>query len=103
MLRYIRGGALRLLKSSGIFDMTKNSRWRNQRLLILYYHGIALEEENKWIPPLYMHPDLFEQRLQALRTGKYAVLPVREAVERLYRKGMTQKSVPLTSDDGTDS
>ena len=101
MLRYIRGGALRLLKSSGIFDLAKNSRWRSQRLLILCYHGIALEEEHKWIPSLYMHPELFEQRLQALRTGKYAVLPLGEAVERLYRNDLPPKSVAITFDDGT--
>jgi len=101
MLKYIRGGALRLLKSAGIFDLAKNSRWRNQRLLILCYHGIALEEEHKWIPPLYMHPDLFEQRLQALRIGKYAVMPLGEAVERLYRNDLPPKSVAITFDDGT--
>jgi peptidoglycan/xylan/chitin deacetylase (PgdA/CDA1 family) len=101
MLRYIRGGALRLLKSAGVFDLAKNSRWRSQRLLILCYHGIALEEEHKWIPSLYMHPDLFEQRLRALRTGKYAVLPLGEAVERLYRDDLPPKSVAITFDDGT--
>lgn len=101
MLKYIRGGALRLLKSSGIFTLAKNSRWRNQRLLILCYHGIALEEEHQWIPSLYMHPDLFEQRLQALRSGKYAVLPLGEAVERLYRSDLPPKSVAITFDDGT--
>lgn len=100
MLRYIRGGALRLLKGSGIFHLAKNSRWRSQRLLILCYHGISLEEEHKWLPALYMHPDLFEQRLQALRSGNYAVLPLGEAIQRLYRNDLPPKSVAITFDDG---
>jgi peptidoglycan/xylan/chitin deacetylase (PgdA/CDA1 family) len=101
MLRTIRRGALRLLKSSGIFELTKNSGWRDQRLLILCYHGMALEEEHKWMPSLYMHPELFEQRLNALRAGKYTVLPLGDAIARLYRSDLPPKSVAITFDDGT--
>jgi peptidoglycan/xylan/chitin deacetylase (PgdA/CDA1 family) len=101
MLRTIRRGALRLLKSSGIFELTKSSGWRDQRLLILCYHGMALEEEHKWMPALYMHPELFGQRLDALHAGKYTVLPLGDAIARLYRKDLPPKSVAITFDDGT--
>jgi peptidoglycan/xylan/chitin deacetylase (PgdA/CDA1 family) len=101
MLKHIRNGTLQLLKSAGIFNLVENSRWRKQRLLILCYHGIALEEEHKWIPSLYMHPDLFEQRLDALRAGNYSVLPLAEAIERLYRNDLPPKAVAITFDDGT--
>ncbi len=101
MLRYLRHGTLRLLKNLGIFDGVKNSRWRRQRLLIICYHGIALEDEHEWRPPLYMHAQLFEQRLQLLRDGKYTVLPLAEAIERLYRGDLPPRSVAITFDDGT--
>ncbi len=101
MLRHIRRAALRVLKSSGIFKAVENSRWRRERLLILCYHGVALEEEHKWIPSLYMHPDLFEQRLEVLHAGSYAVLPLGEGIERLYRNDLPPKSVAITFDDGT--
>jgi peptidoglycan/xylan/chitin deacetylase (PgdA/CDA1 family) len=101
MLRTIRRGALRLLKSSGVFELTKNSGWRDRRLLILCYHGMALEEEHEWMPSLYMHPELFEQRLDALRTGKYTVLPLGDAIARLYRNDLPPKSAAITFDDGT--
>jgi peptidoglycan/xylan/chitin deacetylase (PgdA/CDA1 family) len=101
MLRHIRRRILWLLKNSGIPNLVEKSRWRNQRLLILCYHGIALEEEHKWRPSLYMHPELFEQRLKTLQAGQYAVLPLGEAVERLYRRDLPPKSVAITFDDGT--
>ena len=101
MLRTIRRGALQALKSSGVFELTKNSKWRQQRLLILCYHGMALEEEHKWMPSLYMHPELFEQRLNALRAGECSVLPLGDAIARLYRNDLPPKSVAITFDDGT--
>jgi peptidoglycan/xylan/chitin deacetylase (PgdA/CDA1 family) len=101
MLRYIRHATLRLLKSSGIFEGVKNSRWRRERLLIICYHGLALEEEHEWRPPLYMHAQLFEQRLRLLRDGKYTILPLAEAIERLYGGELPPRSVAITFDDGT--
>jgi len=100
-LRYLRHQALRLLKSFGIFDGVKNSRWRRERLLIICYHGIALEDEHQWRPPLYMPAQLFEQRLRLLRDGEYTVLPLAEAIERLYRGELPPRSVAITFDDGT--
>ncbi|MGD0164924.1 MAG: polysaccharide deacetylase family protein [Candidatus Sulfotelmatobacter sp.] len=100
MKTHLRRGALTILKSCGAFGLVKDSAWRRQKLLILCYHGVSLEDENQWRPFLYMSPELLECRLNILRDGKYAVLPLAEALERLYRKDLPPRSVALTFDDG---
>lgn len=83
-----------------MFSLIGESDWRQQRLLILCYHGISLEDEDQWRPLLYMRPQALKRRLEILQRGKYAVLPLNEALERLYRKDLPQRSVVLTFDDG---
>lgn len=100
MKRHLRHAALTVLKNGGAFRRIKNGMWRRQRLLILCYHGIALDDEHLWQPHLYMSPQQWEQRLAILREGKYAVLPLAEALERLFRKDLPPGSVALTFDDG---
>lgn len=101
MKRQLRRAALTILKSCGAFRLVKDSEWRRQKLLILCYHGVSLEDENRWRPFLYISPQQLERRLDMLRDGKYAVLPLEEALERLYRKDLPPRSVALTFDDGT--
>jgi len=92
---------LQLLKSGGIFDLVANSRWRQQRLLILCYHGIALNDEHLWRPGLYMEPTVLEQRLETLKRGNYAVLPLGQSLDRLRAGTLPPRSVAITFDDGT--
>jgi len=101
MLREIKLATLRLLKSGGIFDLVANSRWRQQRLLILCYHGISLDDEHLWRPGLYMEPAVLEQRLETLKRGNYSVLPLGESLERLRAGTLPPRSVAITFDDGT--
>jgi len=101
MRRQLRQAALTTLKSCGAFALVRDGAWRRQRLLILCYHGIALEDEDQWRPFLYISAQQLERRLDILREGKYAVLPLGEALERLYRKDLPPRSVALTFDDGT--
>jgi peptidoglycan/xylan/chitin deacetylase (PgdA/CDA1 family) len=100
MKKLLRHAALTVLKGCGTFDQLKNSAWRQRRLLILCYHGIAIDDENHWDPLLFMSPQQLAQRLEILRKGNYAVLPLTEALERLYRKDLPPRSVALTFDDG---
>jgi peptidoglycan/xylan/chitin deacetylase (PgdA/CDA1 family) len=100
MKTQLRRAALTILKSCGAFDLVQRSDWRRNRLLILCYHGISLEDEDQWRPHLYMSPGQLERRLDILRDGKYVVLPLAEALERLYRKDLPLRSVALTFDDG---
>jgi peptidoglycan/xylan/chitin deacetylase (PgdA/CDA1 family) len=99
--RSLRRAALTMLKDCGVFHLVQGSDWRRQRLLILCFHGISLEDEHEWRPYLYIRPQQLERRLEILKRGNYSVLPLAEALERLYRKDLPERSVALTYDDGT--
>jgi peptidoglycan/xylan/chitin deacetylase (PgdA/CDA1 family) len=101
MLSSIKLAVLGALRDGGFFRLVANSRWRQQRLLILCYHGTSLEDEHLWRPGLYMHPKKLEQRLELLRKGFYSVLPLDEALQRLRAGTLPRRSVVITFDDGT--
>jgi peptidoglycan/xylan/chitin deacetylase (PgdA/CDA1 family) len=101
MRKFLRRVALTSLKSTGVFAVVKNSSWRRQRLLILCYHGISLEDEHEWRPALFVSPQHFERRLGILEKERYTVLPLGEALEGLYRNDLPPRSVAITFDDGT--
>lgn len=100
MLKTIKRLCLGAGKTLGAFHLVGESRWRRQRLLILCYHGISLEREHEWRPPLFMRPSDLEARLRILQRGQYSVLPLGEAIERLYARDLPGRSVALTFDDG---
>jgi peptidoglycan/xylan/chitin deacetylase (PgdA/CDA1 family) len=101
MVRQLKLALLGALKTAGIFEVVADTRWRSQRLLILCYHGIALEDEHLWRPRLYMPVSLFEERLAALRRMGCSVLPLAEGLDRLRAKNLPPRSVSVTFDDGT--
>ena len=100
MRRSLRRTALTMLKGCGVFHLVQGSDWRRQRLLILCFHGISLEDEHEWRPYLYIRPQQLDRRIEILQRGKYSVLPLPEALERLYRKDLPERSVAITFDDG---
>jgi peptidoglycan/xylan/chitin deacetylase (PgdA/CDA1 family) len=98
--RPLKRVALQAFQRTGGFNLVADSDWRRQRLLILCYHGISLEDEHLWNGALYMPPDMLEQRLKALQSMRCAVLPLAEGVERLYAGTLPERSVVVTFDDG---
>jgi peptidoglycan/xylan/chitin deacetylase (PgdA/CDA1 family) len=100
LLKNFKRSSLQVCKNLGLFRMVRESGWRRRRLLILGYHGVSLEDEHDWDASLYMSPEDFASRLEILKRENYAVLPLREAVERLYRNDLPERSVSLTFDDG---
>ena len=101
MLRNAKLATLGVLRRAGVFDLVANSEWRRNRLLILCYHGTSLEDEHRWRPPLYLAPEVLEQRLQALRSMRCSLLPLGEALQRLHARDLPPRSVAVTFDDGT--
>ncbi len=100
MLKKFKQAALKSLKSAGVSTLVHNSRWRRRRLLILAYHGIALSDEHIFNGSQFISADLFRDRLELLRRSKCAVLPLGEAIERLYANDLPDRAVAITFDDG---
>ncbi len=100
LLKNLKRTSLRVCKQLGLFRMVRESQWRRSRLLILGYHGVSLEDEHEWDVSLYMSMRDLEARLKILKKDNYAVLPLAEALGRLYRNDLPERSVVLTFDDG---
>src|SRR6266571_9227202 len=101
MLKKLKQTTLRSLKSVGVSTMVHNSRWRRERLLILAYHGISVLDEHEWNHTQYMPAEVLRSRLEQLRGTRSNVLPLGEAIERLYKNDLPDRAVAITFDDGT--
>src|SRR5688572_8434448 len=100
MLRKLKRAALRASEWVGLFPQVQAGRWRRQRLLILAYHGISLDDEHEWDPFLYMRPETFRQRMVALQRGGYHVLSLDTALSLLREDNLPPGAVVITFDDG---
>jgi peptidoglycan/xylan/chitin deacetylase (PgdA/CDA1 family) len=98
-LRSAKRFALKVANRTGMSSAVGASKWRQQRLLVLCYHGISQLDEHEW-SDLYISPERFEQRLEMLRKIGATVLPLDQAVEGLYAGDLPQKAVCVTFDDG---
>src|SRR5678815_647392 len=99
-MRTLKKSLLQTLKTVGIFRTLDHSAWRNNKLLILCYHGISLEDEHECEGLYGMSADLFRSRMEILRTGGYNVIPLGDALEKLYTHRLPPRSVAITFDDG---
>ncbi|MBV9180398.1 MAG: polysaccharide deacetylase family protein [Acidobacteria bacterium] len=100
MLRPLRRACFGLLKGCGLAGMVASSRWRQRRLIILCYHGITIEDEDQWRPQLYMPQPTLRERFQLIRDSGCVVLPLGEALTRLYSGSLPSRSIAITFDDG---
>jgi peptidoglycan/xylan/chitin deacetylase (PgdA/CDA1 family) len=91
----------RAARAGGVTAAFARSRWRRERLLILCYHGVSLGDEHVCDPALYVSPARLRERLQQLRDGGYAVVPLAEGLRRLAEGTLPPASVAITFDDGT--
>ena len=92
---------LLVCKALGLFRLMG---WvTRRRLRILCYHGFSLSDEAEFRPSLFMSLERFERRLQSLRRYGMHVIPLDEAVERLYAGRLPDRSTVITVDDGFHS
>ena len=99
-VRLAKHASFHLLSRAGVSAVVGRARWRQRRLLILCYHGIGLGDEHEWDPGLYVPVEHFKRRLELLERNQCTVLPLDEAIERLYRNDLPERAVTLTFDDG---
>ena len=100
ILRTAKLLTLNVGKSIGAFQVLSRSDWRRNHLLILAYHGVSLDDEHVWNPDLYVSPEYFRSRMQALKDYGCNVLHLSEGLERLENGTLPTCSVVLTFDDG---
>jgi peptidoglycan/xylan/chitin deacetylase (PgdA/CDA1 family) len=94
------GRRLRNLVAATIAPVVRATRWRQNRLLVLGYHGISLDDEHLWDGVVYMPPEMFRRRMSILQKAKYAVLPLELALQQLYAGTLPPRALALVFDDG---
>ena len=99
LLRRLKLAALKTVERIGVFERVASSHWRQNRLLILCYHGVSLADEHEWSDS-HISADRLTQRLQALRDADCTVLPLAQAIEQLRARELPPRSVAVTFDDG---
>lgn len=97
-MRSVKLMFLFVCRALGLFRLSR--RLVRDRLRILCYHGFALADEARFRPKLFMSGNRFAQRLQVIRRLGLKVLPLDEAVERLYAGSLPHHAVVITVDDG---
>lgn len=100
LARALKLAALRGARATGLNAVVANSRWRRQRLLVLCYHGVAMQDEHEWSPELYVSQEHFRARMRMIRDGGYQVLRLDDAVRRLQAGTLPRRAVAITVDDG---
>lgn len=101
MLKQIKRVSLSLAKTAGVFSFVQHSGWRRARLLILGYHGIAIDDEHQWNPSLFMRQDCFRERLEIIKQSGCTIVMLDEGLRRLFTGDLPPNSVALTFDDGS--
>ncbi|MEO7361195.1 MAG: hypothetical protein ABI120_12760, partial [Gemmatimonadaceae bacterium] len=99
LLRSAKGFVLKMANRTGMSSVVAATKWRQQRLLVLCYHGVSQDDEHKW-SDLYISPERLEQRLDLLQKLGSNIVPLDKAIDGLYAGELPQRAVSLTFDDG---
>lgn len=101
MLKKLKQSLLLGAKRIQLLELVANSNWRRQRLLILCYHSLSMDQEHHWRRALYFTTEEFEERLRLLQRCRVNILPLGDGVARLQSGTLPERSAVLTFDDGT--
>lgn len=97
-MRNVKLAILFVCKVAGLFRL---SRWMTRGYLkILCYHGFELVDESRFRSKLFIKSEQFDRRLETIKRYGFRVLPLGEAVTRLYSRTLAPDSVAITIDDG---
>jgi peptidoglycan/xylan/chitin deacetylase (PgdA/CDA1 family) len=99
ILRRLKHATLQVARETGVSDRIADSRWRSARILILCYHGVSAGDEHVG-SDAHVSPDHLRSRLELLRKTGCTILPLVEAVRRLFARTLPPRSVVITFDDG---
>jgi peptidoglycan/xylan/chitin deacetylase (PgdA/CDA1 family) len=100
MIAALKRSSFAVSRQLGVMRLVADSAWRRGRLLVLCYHGVSLADEHQWNPGLYVSPATLARRLAILEASGCTVLPLGDAVRRLYAGTLPDRAVALTFDDG---
>jgi peptidoglycan/xylan/chitin deacetylase (PgdA/CDA1 family) len=96
--RNLKDLLLRTSKRIGLFAVARVLTRRGLR--ILCYHGFELADETTFRPQLFISLADFEERMRILTAGRYVVLPLQQAIDRLAEGTLPPGAVVITIDDG---
>ncbi len=98
MTKVFKKFVYRAAKSTGMFLISRKST-RNS-LRILAYHGLAMADEGRFRPQLFMNPEEFRNRMEYIVAKKYPVLSLDEALAGLRNRNLPDGATVITFDDG---
>jgi peptidoglycan/xylan/chitin deacetylase (PgdA/CDA1 family) len=102
-VRPVRLLLLRAAEHSGLNRAVLSSGWRSNRLLIICWHHVSVDDEYLWNPALCMSPCTFRSRLELLRSTRCNVMPLDEALDSARSGRLPKRAVAITLDDGDSS
>lgn len=91
-------GLFRVARALGLFRLSRYLMRR--RVLILCFHGIALDDEAQFRPKLFIEKSRLRRRLETIRNSGAKVVPLDTALSGLATGGHPDNSVVITIDDG---
>ena len=101
MISAVKDVLFRAARISGLSGRVRDSDWRSNRVLVLCYHGISIDDEHEWNPPLFVSQSHFRKRMEVLRREGCNVLTLDSAVALQADGTLPPRSVVLTFDDGS--
>lgn len=85
---------------AGLVGRLPFRRFTRPKLLIICYHGFAMDDEWQFNPSMFMKVETFAERVSFLAENRWPVLPLGEALQRLAANDLPPGAVVLTADDG---